>query len=145
MKLRLVLYCTICAIVFSQPPGWRMVDRFYGFRYELQGAKLSNSIATQIQAKADELGCFGWVQPKGGMFVGEVRCNKAKGPVMQQWLQESSGADIANFKVYEDTKIRLHFSHFKILEEGRDTCFLDPPHQCESDKSHEQSSFGSEL
>lgn len=33
--------------------------------------------------------------------------------------------------MYEDTKIRLHFSHFKILEDGRDTCFLDPPHKCD--------------
>ena len=33
-------------------------------------------------------------------------------------------------QVYSDTKIRLHFSHFKILETDRDTCFLDQPHQC---------------
>jgi hypothetical protein len=33
--------------------------------------------------------------------------------------------------VYEDTKIRLHFSHFKILEEARDSCFLEPPHKGE--------------
>jgi hypothetical protein len=33
-------------------------------------------------------------------------------------------------KVYDDTKIRLHFSHFKILEKERETCFLDKPHQC---------------
>jgi len=32
--------------------------------------------------------------------------------------------------VYSDTKIRLHFSHFKILEPSRETCFLDTPHQC---------------
>jgi hypothetical protein len=24
----------------------------------------------------------------------------------------------------------LHFSHFKILEDSRDTCFLDEPHKC---------------
>lgn len=33
-------------------------------------------------------------------------------------------------KIYEDTKIRLHFSTFKVLEDNRDTCFVDPPHQC---------------
>jgi len=33
-------------------------------------------------------------------------------------------------QVYSDTKIRLHFSHFKILDAERDTCFLDKPHQC---------------
>ena len=30
-------------------------------------------------------------------------------------------------QVYSDTKIRLHFSHFKILDP---VCFLDKPHQC---------------
>lgn len=24
----------------------------------------------------------------------------------------------------------LHFSHFKILDDGRITCFREPPHQC---------------
>ncbi len=33
-------------------------------------------------------------------------------------------------QVYSDTKIRLHFSHFKILDPARETCFLDKPHQC---------------
>jgi hypothetical protein len=33
-------------------------------------------------------------------------------------------------QVYSDTKIRLHFSHFKILDSARETCFLDKPHQC---------------
>ncbi len=34
------------------------------------------------------------------------------------------------FKDYDDTKIKLHFSHFKILDPGRDTCFRDEPHPC---------------
>ena len=38
--------------------------------------------------------------------------------------------DRAQFLLYEDTKIKLHFSHFKILEDGRETCFRDAPHQC---------------
>lgn len=33
-------------------------------------------------------------------------------------------------KDYEDTKIKLHFSHFKILDDARITCFRDAPHQC---------------
>lgn len=32
---------------------------------------------------------------------------------------------------YKDTKIKLHFSHFKILDKRRETCFRDEPHQCE--------------
>ena len=32
--------------------------------------------------------------------------------------------------MYADTKIRLHFAYFKVVESSRDTCFLDPPHQC---------------
>ena len=33
-------------------------------------------------------------------------------------------------KDYENTKIKLHFSHFKILPDERETCFRDAPHQC---------------
>jgi hypothetical protein len=35
-------------------------------------------------------------------------------------------------KDYEDTKIKLHFSHFKILDSRRETCFRDEPHMCEN-------------
>ena len=35
-----------------------------------------------------------------------------------------------DIKDYESTKIMLHFSHFKILDDARITCFRDPPHQC---------------
>jgi len=35
-----------------------------------------------------------------------------------------------DIKDYESTKIMLHFSHFKILDDSRVTCFRDPPHQC---------------
>ena len=34
-------------------------------------------------------------------------------------------------KYYTDTKIKLHFSHFKVLGPERETCFRDAPHQCE--------------
>lgn len=36
----------------------------------------------------------------------------------------------ADIKDYESTKIMLHFSHFKILDDSRVTCFREPPHQC---------------
>ena len=42
-----------------------------------------------------------------------------------------SRVDRAEFLAYEDTKIKLHFSHFKICEDDRETCFREPPHQCE--------------
>jgi hypothetical protein len=41
---------------------------------------------------------------------------------------------------YSDTKIRLHFSHFKIVEESRDTCFYDEPHRCEDIAAAEEAS-----
>lgn len=48
--------------------------------------------------------------------------------------------------MYEDTKIRLHFSHFKILPPSRSTCFVDSPHQCpdlKDDADFAQESFSS--
>lgn len=65
--------------------------------------------------------------------MGEVRCNKEEGPKFLEWLTTEAQASptvTKNIKVYADTKIRLHFSHFKILDEKRDTCFMDSPHQC---------------
>ena len=41
--------------------------------------------------------------------------------------------DFVTIKDYEDTKIKLHFSHFKILDKRRITCFRDEPHTCESE------------
>lgn len=32
--------------------------------------------------------------------------------------------------MYADTKIRLHFSHFRHLDDDKDTCFLDEPNKC---------------
>jgi hypothetical protein len=120
--------------------GWRMVDRFFGFRYEVkanlgggssQGDDIG-SVMKSIQSKADDLGCFGWVQENTARqsLVGEVRCSKAKGPMMQEYLDKVGPTGTGQFLVYPDTKIRLHFSHFKIVEQSRDTCFLDMPHKC---------------
>jgi len=101
--------------------GWRMIDRFAGFRYETRSRSQK-----LIVEKADELGCFGWVQDSvRGTFVGEARCAKPRGPVFKEWLGEN-----ATIKDYADTKIRLHFSHFKRLPDSRVTCFPDEPHQC---------------
>eukprot|EP01038_Epipyxis_sp_PR26KG_P005212 gene5212-7250_t len=125
----------------SQPEGWRMIDRFCGFRYELfinDKSSLSFSKFTdQVQKHADSMGCFGWIQlSKYGesSFVGEVRCAKQRGHAFQEWLKaltaEKDNVKRVEILEYEDTKIRLHFSHFKILDNERITCFLDSPHQC---------------
>ena len=39
--------------------------------------------------------------------------------------------DHVHVKDYEDTKIKLHFSHFKLLDSRRETCFRDEPHSCD--------------
>merc|ERR1719198_2577832 len=70
------------------PPGWRMVDRFDGFRYALHGAVQGVGMRAAVQAAADELACFGWVQnAPSGLVVGEARCAKSRGPVLRAWLE----------------------------------------------------------
>lgn len=117
-----------------------MVDRFYGFRFELTGSNLDSEILELIQAEADNYACFGWTQlTKKGTVVGEARCSKARGKVLEEKLSKiSSKVQKADVLVYPDTKIRLHFSYFKIVEPERDTCFLDAPHQCDEFTSKEK-------
>ncbi|KAJ8609115.1 hypothetical protein CTAYLR_006052 [Chrysophaeum taylorii] len=114
--------------------GWRMVDRFSGFRYEISGEIQDVGFPEAAQRKADELACFGWIQEtEKSTLVGEARCAKTVGPRFKEWLRRGPDlarvADLAVFD-YPDTKIKLHFSHFKILTADRVTCFPDPPHQC---------------
>lgn len=115
--------------------GWRMVDRFAGFRYEVTGRVHDVGFHEETQKKADDLGCFGWIQDSArGTLVGEARCAKAVAPYFKEWLRsgpdEARVADVAVHD-YPDTKIKLHFSHFKILTPDRKTCFPTPPHQCD--------------
>lgn len=114
--------------------GWRMIDRFAGFRYEITGKVHDVGFQQAAQHKADELSCFGWIQDTSrGTLVGEVRCAKVVAPIFKEWLRNGpERARVTNFEVYDypDTKIKLHFSHFKILTPDRDTCFHAPPHQC---------------
>ena len=118
------------------PPGWRMIDRFYGFRFEIHGTVQGVWFRKSTMEKADEYACFGWVQNTvTNTVVGEARCGKKVGPKFQQWLTHGpSSATVtrAHFKVYEDTKIKLHFSDFAILDDARKTCFRDNdgPHSC---------------
>lgn len=74
--------------------------------------------------------------------------SKHRGPLFQAYIAKGpEGATISEFdvKVYPDTKIRLHFSTFKILPPSRDTCFLDSPHQCEEFEDSAGRSHGIEL
>ena len=118
----------------AQPAGWAMTDRFSGFRYEVFGKLEDVNFEQDIQSKAESIGCFGWVQKsKRGTMVGECRCAKKTGPLMKKWLKEGlKSVDKVDIKDYADTKIRFHFSHFRILEDGRETCFEQPPHSCKS-------------
>mmetsp|Transcript_63457 Transcript_63457/g.143132 ORF Transcript_63457/g.143132 Transcript_63457/m.143132 type:complete len:168 (-) Transcript_63457:343-846(-) len=121
-------------VAYDGPPGWRMVDRFAGFRYEIFGHVQGVGFRKAAAATAEELGCFGWAQNTAhGTVVGEARCAKVMAPQMEDWLSngpEGARVDAVSMKAYENTKIKLHFSHFKILPDDRETCFLDEPHQC---------------
>eukprot|EP00903_Cladosiphon_okamuranus_P017262 g15907.t1 len=112
-----------------------MQDRYHGFRYEAVVDPGCEFYAEAAQRAADELACFGWVQrTSANTIAGEARCSKATGPKMQDLLRQGPGdvcaVDSLEVKDYSDTKIKLHFSHFKILDEERMTCFRDAPHQC---------------
>jgi hypothetical protein len=133
---RIFLCFFLCntSLILGQPDGWKMTDRFYGFRYELTSTSFNENFEQYLQSHADDVGCFGWIQKtKDNKRVGEVRCSKDEGPKFVDWFtsgSKNSSPIKTEIKVYPDTKIRLHFSHFKILDENRDTCFMDPPHQC---------------
>merc|ERR1712227_610805 len=125
-----------------------MKDRFDGFRYEIYGnlptANKDESIEqdvnenvanyhNKILEKAQELGCFGWIQfSPSGSHVGEGRCKKHRTQAFKNFLLSTQNINASNSLVldYEDTKIRLHFSSFKILPENRQTCFREVPHAC---------------
>ena len=81
--------------------------------------------------QADKNACFGWVQlSKRKTIVGEARCRgKMRANAMVTLLM--GGNPENKIKYYHDTKIKLHFSHFKVLGSERETCFRDTPHQCE--------------
>jgi hypothetical protein len=75
----------------AQSDGWKMTDRFYGFRYELVGSNLDNTILEKVQAEADNYFCFGWTQLSPmKTIVGEARCSKARGPIFQDKLKQIS-------------------------------------------------------
>lgn len=128
-----------------------MIDRFHGIRFEVVGAQILNiGFEKAIQDSADDLGCFGWVQESArGCLVGEARCSKSNGPKFESWLKSgytAASIDNVEIKIYEDTKIRLHYAYFKILDKSRNTCFLDRPHMCGADAfEHVPASNADEL
>ena len=85
-------------------------------------------------AAGAQVGGFGWVQNKGtNSVVGEYRGNIVGAETLKQTIREGPAVaqvESAEFFDYEDTKIRYHFSHFRILEDGRETCFEEAPHAC---------------
>ena len=151
----LFLFCLLALTTATTTPpeapkGWRMVDRFYGFRFEIHGTVQGVWFRKSTQEKADELACFGWVQnTASNTVVGEARCGKRAGPRLQKWLEQGpSSATVtrAHVKVYEDTKIKLHFSDFAILDDERKTCFRDQgPHSCAPTSSEDKDDQHSEL
>ena len=95
--------------------GWRMVDRFAGFRFEVKGPHVVQSgYHAAAVKKADELGCFGWIQDsERRTVVGEARCAKQVAKEFKAFLEvghhTSEVSDVHIFD-YPDTKIKLHFS-----------------------------------
>jgi hypothetical protein len=133
-----------CCAAKPVPDGWRMQDRFRGFRFECSGEFDRNEWAVSIRDFADELSGFGWVQlSPAGSLVGEFRGTKQTGQWMRQFLEEGPGVTNdrrfgCSFLEYEDTKIRFHFSHFKVLDQSRRTCFSEPPHSCTAAKGADE-------
>lgn len=133
------------------PKGFHPEERFLGFRFVLSARGISKydpiDLMSAVVERADELFCFGWIQETKSTkilgqdaYAGEARCWVEEGKLFQKFLkdeleemlQEVDDYDIV-FKEYTDTKILLHFSHFKILDSRRNTCFRDEPHQCDED------------
>ena len=76
----------------AQMDGWKMTDRFYGFRYKIRGE--SAEVIQRILKAADNLGCFGWIQnPTTNIFVGEARCPKMNGEVFEKQITSLNSED----------------------------------------------------
>lgn len=87
-----------------------MVDRFYGFRFELKTIDPQLDLNIVLLERADVDACFGWIQrPFPSVFVGEVRCSKIRGQNFYQWMQTLEGIRESHFKV-RDLNIRKLWS-----------------------------------
>ena len=71
-----------------------------------------------------------------GSLVGEARCNSRATAMFREYLEkgpENARISKSNVYVYPDTKIKFHFSDFRILVDEHKTCFDGPelsPHLC---------------
>ena len=104
--------------VIAQPEGWRMIDRFYGFRYQLTSCDNLEKFAVAL---ADELACFGWIQSPHNqknittpLFVGEARCSKKQGPKFQSYL-DSYCSKLTGQPTDNLFMVLIHFYFFLIL------------------------------
>ncbi len=85
VKVFFLLYGLV--LTRGQAAGWKMTDRFTGFRFELFAEPLDLSLEESIQSYADSQSCFGWVQRTSNSLVGEVRCSKLRGQEFLLWLK----------------------------------------------------------
>lgn len=102
-----------------------------------------------LQVLATRYALFGWVQLNNkNNIVGEFRGNKLYANKFSDIIKtcpEEYGEIKVFFiilknvfiKKYDDTRIKYHFTHFRILLDGRETCFNDPPHQCDDNVNNE--------
>jgi hypothetical protein len=98
--LLILILCVLYGVndVNGQPEGWKMTDRFYGFRYEISFTEWDSSALQKIIEEADDLACFGWVQESPShTIVGEARCTKARGPIFEERLRKIS-SKVSNFE-----------------------------------------------
>jgi len=138
MYLNAVWTLTILAlyVIAKENHGIKMTDHFSGFRFKLTGhVQDAVGIRNAIQAKADKLACFGWVQDNFQTSIsGEVKCNKRNGKKFREFLLSKDFNPVISFDTtlndYNDTKSKLQFVDFEFFDR-RETCFRDSPHLCD--------------
>lgn len=125
-------------VITKEYYGIKMTKKYSGFRFELTGHVHGVGTLNAIQAKTDELACFGcWKQHNSQTKItGEVRCTRRDGKKLKEFLISKdfhpdksfvTGIEMNN---YNDTKIELQLLDFEMFDERRETCFRDSPHQC---------------
>lgn len=91
-------------------PGWKMTDRFTGFRFECSIRKGSDRVSfiEAVRDEADALSGFGWVQvaKTSGNVVGEFRGNKLTAGMMQRFLATGGSERVADV-VFEEHELAL--------------------------------------
>jgi hypothetical protein len=109
--LSILVLCICFVQVLGQPDGWKMTDRFYGFRYEITPNLYDSLILQKVLSIADDYSCFGWVQESPAKtIVGEARCSKARGPIFREKLEKIE----PNLQKF-DILVRFQCSHFFFL------------------------------